>query len=241
VFWAFLGLESAIILAVRVQNPLRDVPIGTLGGLAVTAAIYVAASAAIMGILPAAALARSAAPFADAAAPMLGASVAGAVALCAMLKASGTLGGSLLLTVETAECESIMSRVRPLAAQPSHRVSFVNLIGTGLLGSLVVLVSVSPTLARQFTIVTNVAVVLSVMVYFASSLALWRLSSLLPQSRQLLARVVAVLGALFNVFLIVSSERDLLIWSVGAAVIALISYWLMHLRTLRRAKLLAEA
>src|SRR5690242_6867668 len=42
-FWAFLGLESAIILAVRVQNPLRDVPIGTLGGLAVATIVYIAA------------------------------------------------------------------------------------------------------------------------------------------------------------------------------------------------------
>ena len=69
-FWGFLGLEGAIILAVRVQNPLRDVPVGTLGGLAIATVIYIAASAAIMGMLPAAALAKSSAPFADAVVPV---------------------------------------------------------------------------------------------------------------------------------------------------------------------------
>src|SRR5207248_1898223 len=151
-FWAFLGLEGAIILAVRVQNPLRDVPVGTLGGLAIATVVYIAASAAIMGMLPAAALAKSSAPFADAVVPVLGTVFAGAVALCAMTKASGTLAASLLLTVETADCESVLGRMRaaPLA-QPAHRASFANLMFTGVLTSLLVVLSVSPTLARQFT------------------------------------------------------------------------------------------
>jgi arginine:agmatine antiporter len=241
VFWAFLGIESAIILAIRVRRPLRDVPIGTLGGLAVAAVIYIAASAAIMGILPAAVLAKSAAPFAQAAVPAFGASVAGAVALCAMLKASGTLGGSLLLTVETAECESVIGSMRKAPERTTHRVSLTNLVLTGIVETLVVIVSVSPSLARQFTIVTNVAVVLSVTVYLAASLSLLRLSSVLPRSRRFLARVIAVLAVVFSVALIAASERDLLIWSAGAIVLALLGYSLIQLRASYRARRLAAA
>ncbi len=241
-FWAFLGLEGAIILAVRVQNPLRDVPIGTLGGLAFATIVYVAASAAIMGMLPAAALARSSAPFADAVVPVLGAAFAGAVALCAMLKASGTLATALLLTVETADCESVLGRIRtaPLA-QPAHRASFANLMFTGALTSLLVAMSVSPTLARQFTIVTNGSVVLSVTVYLASAVALLRLSSALPGNLRVLSRIVAVLCTLFCAALIAASEAVSLIGSALVILIALAVYLAVYLRALNRAKLLAEA
>ena len=241
-FWAFLGLESAIILAVRVQNPLRDVPIGTLGGLAVATIVYLAASAAIMGMLPAAALAKSSAPFADAIVPVLGAVFAGAVALCAMLKASGTLAASLLLTVETADCESVLGRMRtaPLV-QPAHRASFANLMFTGVLTSLLVVLSVSPTLARQFTIVTNASVVLSVAVYLASGVALLRLSGALPGPIRVLSRIVAALCTLFCVALIAASEMPSLVGSAVVIAVALVVYSGVHLRTLRRTRLLAEA
>jgi len=225
VFWAFLGIETAIILTVRVRNPLRDIPIGTLAGLLVAASLYIAASAAIMGLLPAATLAKSNAPFADAVAPILGASAAGAIALCAMLKASGTLGATLLLTVETAESESVLGAMRAVATTSgASRVSFGNLVFTGVLTSLVAVASASPTLARQFTIVTNVAVVLGLMVYGAAGLALLRLSQALPVSQRFWARATACGGALFSFALIAASEPDLLVWSGGAAVLATIVY-----------------
>ncbi|HEY3636924.1 MAG TPA: amino acid permease [Rhizomicrobium sp.] len=236
VFWAFLGIETAIILAVRVRNPLRDVPIGTLAGLLVAALLYMAANAAIMGLLPAAALAKSTAPFADAVAPILGASVAGAIALCAMLKASGTLGATLLLTVETAESESVMGEMRTVAAtQIAPRVSLPNLVFTGVLTSLVAIASASPTLARQFTIVTNVAVVLSLMVYGAAGLALIRLSGAFPPTRRFWARITGAGGAIFSFVLIAASEPDLLIWSAGSAVLAAFAYYIVRARRLRLA------
>jgi arginine:agmatine antiporter len=224
-FWAFLGLESAIVLSARVGNPARDIPIGTLGGIGIAALIYMAACAALMGMLPAAALAKSAAPFADAFAPVLGASVAGAVALCAMIKASGTLGSSLLLTVETAECDCVLGHMRrvPLA-QPKHRASASNLIFTGALASLVAIATASPTLARQFTIVTNVAVVLSVLVYGTASLALLRLSARLPGVRRALARANAVAAVGFSAVLALSSERLVLAWTASAVVLAVLLY-----------------
>ncbi|MGH6877368.1 MAG: amino acid permease [Rhizomicrobium sp.] len=241
-FWAFLGIEGAIILAVRVRNPVRDVPVGTLGGLAIATVIYIAASAAIMGILPAAALARSSAPFADAVVPVLGIAFAGAVALCAMLKASGTLAAALLLTVETAECESVLGRIRTAPVdRTAHRASFGNLMFAGALTSLLVVISVSPTLARQFTIVTNASVVLSVAVYLASALALLRLSGALSRNLRVLSRVVAVLCTLVCVALIAVSEVASLIGSACVIAIALLLYLVVHRLALNRAKLFAEA
>ncbi|HEX4159611.1 MAG TPA: amino acid permease [Rhizomicrobium sp.] len=234
VFWAFLGIETAIILSVRVRNPLRDVPVGTLAGLFVAALLYMAASAAIMGLLPAAVLAKSTAPFADAVAPILGASAAGAIALCATLKASGTLGSTLLLTAETAESESVLGAMRMDAtAIVAPRVSLGNLVFTGILTSLIAIASASPTLARQFTIVTNVAVVLSLMVYGAAGGALLRLSHTLPAAYRFWARSTAAGGVLFSCALVAASEPDLLVWSLGSVAVATFAYLLVRSRRLR--------
>ena len=110
VFWAFLGIECAIVLSPLVRNPARDVPLASLGGLAIATAIYISASAAIFGIVPAAALAKSNAPFAAAVVPLLGASAAAAVALCAMIKGSGTLGVIILQVVSTSEARPCSAR-----------------------------------------------------------------------------------------------------------------------------------
>ena len=233
-FWAFLGLETAIILAVRVKNPLRDVPIGTLGGLAISTVIYIAASTALMGMLPAAALAKSAAPFADAFMPVLGAAFAGVVALCAMLKASGTLAATVLLTIETADCESVLGYMRVTPA-PSRRASIANLIFTGAITSLLVFISVSPSLARQFTIVTNASVVLSLAVYLASALALLRLADALPQRLRVLAWVTALLCAVFCIGLIAVSEPASLIGSAAVIAISVAVYFAARFRRMRPA------
>ena len=110
------------MLAKRVRNPARDVPIASFAGLAIASAIYISACAAIMGILPVSALAKSSAPFADAVVPMLGASVAALVALCAMLKASGTLGAVILLVAETAESESVLGQIEARRARRRKRL-----------------------------------------------------------------------------------------------------------------------
>ncbi|HEY7789022.1 MAG TPA: amino acid permease [Vicinamibacterales bacterium] len=230
VFWAFLGIETAIVLSTRVRNPARDVPIGTIGGLAVAAMIYMAACSAIMGILPGDVLAKSSAPFADAVVPMLGASVAGLVALSAMLKASGTLGSTVLLTAETAESDSVLRQISPAGPRHADKVTRMTLIAIGGLGSLVAIASTSPTLVRQFTIVTNIAVVLNLVVYGAGSLALVRLSGRLPRRSRIRAQGLGAAGTVFSAALIAASEADLLIWSAVATLAAVLAYWAANAR-----------
>jgi arginine:agmatine antiporter len=241
VFWAFIGLETASIIAVRVKNPARDVPIATLGGLAIAAIIYMAASVAIMGILPAAQLAKSSAPFADAVVPMLGALASGAVALCATIKAAGTLGGVFLVGVETAECESVLGRMKVRVAQPGQRVSTANLLFMGVLTSLIAIASASPTIARQFGLMAGAAVVFIMMAYALAALALVRISGSLPKAQQLWARALGLSAALFAAALIASSGRTLLTSAAAGIVIALIAYVLVRMRMSAATKALSNA
>jgi arginine:agmatine antiporter len=241
VFWAFTGIENAAILATVVRNPARDIPIATLAGLAIAAVTYVLACGVIMGILPASVLAKSSAPFADAVAPVLGASAAVFVTLCAMLKSCGTLGGAILLTVETAESDAVLGQITTRAvARPDGRASTANLLYTGVLMNLVVIAVTNQTIARQFTLVADVSVILTVVVYMAACVALWRTSRSVHGGVRLKTRAVAAGGLVFCGWLIVAAEPKLLFWSAGMMAASLLAYAPIRLRTLRTAKALAS-
>lgn len=93
IFWAFLGVESAAALSSQVKNPATDVGRASLGGVLLAFVVYVAASVAVFGVIPADVLAHSTSPYADLVARVMGASVAGLVAACAVIKATGTIAG----------------------------------------------------------------------------------------------------------------------------------------------------
>src|SRR3546814_3417352 len=64
VFWAFVGLETGAMIAGLVRDPDHDVPIATLGGVLIAGVVYIVSSVLVMGIVPAAELEASSAPFA---------------------------------------------------------------------------------------------------------------------------------------------------------------------------------
>src|SRR5262245_27306803 len=65
--WAFLGLECATIAAGTIRDPDRTVARATLLGTVLTAVIYIVSTVGVMSLVDPDALARSTAPFADAA------------------------------------------------------------------------------------------------------------------------------------------------------------------------------
>lgn len=175
IFWAFVGLESASVAAAVVRNPARDVPVATLAGVALAAFVYLAASVAISGLLPAATLAGSSAPFADAAARWIGAAAAALVAGCAVLKAVGTLSGWILVTAEVARSGAESGVFPRVFREPLNGAPRRNLLIIGALMSLiVVLSSLTPTLATQFTLLINLATLLYLVIYAYCCAALFR-------------------------------------------------------------------
>ena len=70
--WSFLGLEAATIPADAVDRPARTIPRATVAGTLIVAAVYVLGTVAVMGALPPDLLAKSGAPFADAARALWG-------------------------------------------------------------------------------------------------------------------------------------------------------------------------
>lgn len=95
--WAYVGLESAAVLAESVRDPERNVPRATMIGTLITAAIYILGTAAVMGIMHPDALAISTAPFADAAEKIWGEWAGYMIATGAVISCLGALNGLIFV------------------------------------------------------------------------------------------------------------------------------------------------
>lgn len=165
--WAFLGLESACVNADAVENPERNVPIAVLGGTLGSAIIYILSTNVIFGMLPAADVAQSNAPFGLVFAYMFG-PVAGKVVMALMCIAClGSLlgwqftGGNIYRAAAAKGFyPSLLARVNRFGA-PVTGMVIAGIIQTGLS-----LMTISLSLNEQFEALTNLAVITNVIPYF---------------------------------------------------------------------------
>ncbi|MBU1539668.1 MAG: amino acid permease [Alphaproteobacteria bacterium] len=198
IFWAFLGVETAAVLSVRVKNPARDVGRASIAGVLLAAIVYVAATVAVFGVIPAGVLAESSSPYADLTARVFGASLGGLVAVCAVIKAVGTLGGWVMLGGETARAAA-RSGYLPSGFGHGERTPVVNPLLGGAIMSIVAVLTGQPTLGGQFGMLVGVTSVLSLVVYGLCSASLFRLA------RWTRARFIAALGLLFATAAVVAA------------------------------------
>ena len=173
VFWAFVGLETGAMVAGVVDDPDRNVPRATLGGIAIAGVVYLVSSVLMMGIVPVSELADSGAPFALVAGKMFGAWAIPVIAAAAALKASGTLGGWMLVTGES----GARAAQRGFLPGVFGRLRANGSAGTGLfiialLMTLLAVITLSPTVSDQFETLIEMVVILVVMAYAAAGLSL---------------------------------------------------------------------
>ena len=164
--WAFLGVESAAVSAGLIENPKRNVPLATIIGLAVSTVIYISCCTVIMGILPNNALQNSHAPFADAARIMLGPWAGNVIAIAAILKASGSLVGWILIAAQSSQAAAADGMFAPgFSNLNQNGMPTRNLVVTGVLMTGLVVMTASPTLSEQFSRITNATVILMAFPY----------------------------------------------------------------------------
>jgi arginine:agmatine antiporter len=204
--WAFMGVESAAVSAGVIENPKRNIPLATLIGLGVSAVIYILSSTVIMGIIPNAQLQTSHAPFAEAARLAIGTTGMVIIAVCAILKSVGSLGGWMLLVGQSAKAAADDGMFPKVFARLNDRgVPGRGLVIVGVLMTIVLFATMSPTIAGQFNNIINLAVILVVIPYIYASAAVVKVvydHKLPPRTLQLFKwiAVVAVLYCLGTVW-----------------------------------------
>ncbi|MFI0411734.1 amino acid permease [Actinomadura sp. 3N508] len=164
--WAFIGLESATVPAEDVQNPEKTIPRATVAGTAVTALIYILGTVAVLGLVPAAALATSTAPFADAADAAFGGWAADLVAAGAAISAFGALNGWILLQGQipyAAARDGLFPRV--FARTGRGGTPIVGLVVSSVLVTGLMAMNYNASLVDQFTFIILLATLTTVIPY----------------------------------------------------------------------------
>lgn len=97
IMFAFAGMESATVPAGDVKNPRRTIAIATIAGTMTAVVIYVTGTMSTMGIIGLDALAKSNAPFADAATDIWGPVAGYIMAAAVILSSLAALNGWTLM------------------------------------------------------------------------------------------------------------------------------------------------
>jgi arginine:agmatine antiporter len=205
VFWAFTGLESASVAAAVVEDPRRNVRLATICGVLIAAAVYIAASIVIFGMAPAPEIEASQAPFALVAAKALGPAAGPLVAICGALKALGTLAGWVLMTAQVSRAAADHGLLPPVFARTrAGDTPVAGLLVAGLIGTVAILLTIEPTLGRQFGTLAEASTLFALFTYLGACAAALRY-------RVRGERTLAVIGGLFCVFVIAWSTTPVLI------------------------------
>ncbi len=202
IVWAFLGVESAAVVAKAIRNPEKNMARATIGGVAVASLIYIAACTAIMGLLPNGALGKSTAPFADAVSAMGGPALGLVIAACTAFKAIGSVGGWILVTAEAAETAAEARLFPPFFSRgKSIKPPRLNLVITFVLMVATLMLTTSPKIATQFQSIINIAVLLSALVYGLSCISLMRAPGIGRGERTL-----SIVGLIFCIVIVATCD-----------------------------------
>lgn len=219
IFWAFVGLETGAMVAGIVRDPARDVPRATLAGILIAGVVYLLSSVLVMGIVPAEQLADSSAPFALVAGEIFGAWAIPVIAAAAALKATGTLGGWMLVTGES----GARAAQRGFLPRIFGRFNAQGAAGWGLFivatsMTAIALLTLSPRVSDQFSLIIEVVVMMVVLAYAAAGMSLLVGTKMRRPSTQ--DRLFGGGALLACALLLVSYPLSMLLWGVGVVVVS---------------------
>ncbi|GJH42808.1 putrescine-ornithine antiporter [Pasteurella canis] len=217
--WAFLGLESACANTDVVENPERNVPIAVLGGTLGAAVIYIVSTNVIAGIVPNMELANSTAPFGLAFAHMFE-ETAGKIVMGLMVM---SCFGSLLgwqFTIAQVFKSSAEEGYFPAFFKKvtSKDAPIVGMVTITAIQSLLSLMTISPSLNKQFNVLVDLAVVTNVIPYLLSMAALMVLQKVekVPENKAKITTIVAFIGSVYSLYaLYAAGEQAMLYGSIA--------------------------
>ena len=167
--WSFIGLESACNLAGHARNPKRDVPFATFFGTLLAAILYILSTTAMMGVVPNDVLQSSAAPFSVAASYILGDWAGELVSAMAVIACFGSLNGWILMHGQVARSACADGLLPGLFGKLNkHGSPKCGLLVTAVLMSILLLLTIEPTVQKHFELVILIAVHIMLLAYICA-------------------------------------------------------------------------
>ncbi len=208
-YWRRISNDTAE----SVIEPTRNIPRATIIGTIITALIYIASTIAIMGILGLGELKNSTAPYADAANMIFGRWGGIAVAVGAVISCIGALNGWVLLQGQVpfaAAKDNLFPQ--SFAKETKTGTPITGLIVSSVLITILMLLTLTESLVKQFTFITLLATLASLIPYFFTAMAelmlLIRMKDEFNPKRFALTASVAIIAGIYSFWAIYGSGED---------------------------------
>lgn len=206
--WAFLGLESACANAEAVENPEKNVPKAVMCATLGVAVIYILSTNVAAGIVNNEALVNSTAPFGLVFSTIFDGTIGKIVMAMMVLSCSGSL----------LSWQFTIARVFKASANDGyfpHWFSKVTKDDAPIVGMLIIvctqtlmaLMTISPSLYKQFNTLVNLAVVTNIMPYILSMAAVFvmvKVEHVNPHQATFI-KTMAFIGALYSFYALYAS------------------------------------
>ncbi|EMX8369013.1 putrescine-ornithine antiporter [Yersinia enterocolitica] len=213
--WAFLGLESACANTDVVENPEKNVPLAVLGGTLGTAVIYIVSTNVIAGIVPNIDLANSTAPFGLAFAQMFDPTVGKIIMALMVMSCCGSLLGwqfTIAQVFKSSADEGYFPKVFSKISKAEAPIKGMLVIV--VIQTVLSLMTISPSLNKQFNVLVNLAVVTNIIPYILSMAALIIIQKVakVDPSKARIANIIALIGALYSFYALYSSGEEAMMY-----------------------------
>ncbi|MCL1038874.1 putrescine-ornithine antiporter [Shewanella submarina] len=167
--WAFLGIESAGANSGTVENPQKNVPLACMLATSFTAIVYITSTAVIQGIVPNAELAKSDAPFGLVYTYMFSKEVGLVITALAVIACIGSLLGWQFTNAQVSRAAADIKLFPKIFGEVSKDNAPIKGMMIMLALELVLAVmTISPTLVKQFNVLVNLAVFINMVPYILS-------------------------------------------------------------------------
>lgn len=210
--WAFIGLESATIPADRIKNPKKIIPQATLFGTLIALIVYIVSSVIMMGMIPATQLQKSTFPFSEAGTLILGKWGSGLIAMGAIVACFGCLNGWILLQGQvpmSAAKDGLFPSV--FAKKNRYKVPGLGLIISSFLITILLCMTLTHNLVKQFELIILLAVFATIIPYFYTGLvALFFKEKFLLKNKSMHFYLIISLSVIYTGWIILNIGEHLL-------------------------------
>ncbi|CEO39708.1 putrescine-ornithine antiporter [Photobacterium kishitanii] len=171
--WAFLGIESAGANSGTVENPERNVPLACMLATVFSAATYIASTTVIQGIIPNEVLSKSDSPFGLVFAQMFNPFVGEIITAMAIVACLGSLLGWQFTNAQVSRVAADMRLFPKIFGELNkYDAPFKGMMLMLAFELILAVMTISPTLLKQFNVLVNLAVFINMVPYILSLTAL---------------------------------------------------------------------
>lgn len=229
--FAFLGLECATIPSGNIENPEKTIPRATLIGTAIVTVIYLLGTVSVMGIIPAAELQTSQAPFADAAASIWGENARYLVGAGAIISTFGALNGWILMQGQipaAAAHDKLFPKI--FAKENKRQTPVVSIIVSSILVSALMCMNFTRGLGDTFKFIILLSTLTSLVPYLFSMIA-YAILILKKNPKVAIGRIViAFLAFGFSLWAVAGSGQETVYWGFILLMAGLPFYAIMKIQ-----------